>query len=835
MGFFKKFIGAKPQTTGAKPENISSELDSAVGFHRAGNYQQAEKICQQILAVDPENPDANHLLGLVALHQRDFDNAIQFFFKAIAKDPSKAHYYSNLGNALQQKGRFREAIRHCEKAISIQPDFFEAHNNLGNALRSTGRLDEAVSSYRQAQAINPDNKEAEADEAIEFFNRALSIDPLFAEVHYCLGRAFLVKGRAEEAATAFNKAINIKPLYADPHISLGDLYRTQDNLENAATHYQKALDIKPALPEVANNLGNILQAQGRMAEAEECFRKAISLKPEFATAYYNLGNVLQQQNKMDTAAECYIKALEINPEPSKAYSHIGLGNVLMGQGKLSQAVEYFRKIIAINPDDAYALNNLGVALQAIGELTESFECLKKAVTLRPEFTEAFKNLGRILYDLGKPAEAVKYYQKALTLKPDYAKVHSDYLMMLNYLSDVSSQEIYKESLKWDEQQTAGLTKNEFSKVDFEIDDRPLKIGYVSPDFNSHSVGYFFEPLLKAHNRKKYKIYCYSNVLQPDSVTERMRSEADQWTSIVGIQDEDAAGMIRNDGIDILVDLSGHSGKNRLLVFAYKPAPIQVTWLGYPNTTGMKALDYRFTDEIVDPIGEADALYSEKLIRLENGFLCYQPYESAPEVSSLPYKKEGIITFGSFNNLAKVNEDVIKLWAEILHAVPGSRLILKGAVNKQDIEKQYTEIFVKHGVLAGQVIFYEKTAKQEDHMALYSKVDIGLDPFPYNGTTTTCEALWMGVPVISLLGDRHASRVGASIMHSIGFEELLVAKTPGEYIEKASALALQADKLTEIRGSLRSIMQQSSLCDAEMFARTVEDAYTKMCEDYLKTG
>jgi predicted O-linked N-acetylglucosamine transferase (SPINDLY family) len=318
---------------------------------------------------------------------------------------------------------------------------------------------------------------------------------------------------------------------------------------------------------------------------------------------------------------------------------------------------------------------------------------------------------------------------------------------------------------------------------------------------------------------------------PDGRTQRLQAESDHWYSIAGKPDLEVAERIRKDQIDILVDLEGHTGENRLLVFAHKPAPVQVTWLGYPNTTGMRTIDYRLTDAVADPPGEADKFHSEKLFRLEHGFLCYLPDAAAPEAGPPPCLESGQLTFGSFNNLAKVTSEVVRVWAEILHRQPLSRLVLKSKpLADQACRERYLGLFAEQGIPADRLELLGWLPAPQNHLELYHRIDIGLDSFPYNGTTTTCEALWMGVPVVTLCGDRHAARVGASIMRQVGLEEL-VAHSEDEYIALAVALAQDRQRLLALRGSQRRKMRESRLLDKKLFAETLEDAYRRMWEEW----
>jgi predicted O-linked N-acetylglucosamine transferase (SPINDLY family) len=355
------------------------------------------------------------------------------------------------------------------------------------------------------------------------------------------------------------------------------------------------------------------------------------------------------------------------------------------------------------------------------------------------------------------------------------------------------------------------------------DGRRLKVGYVSPDFRQHSVAYFLEPLLRSHDRKVIEVFCYAEVGWPDTVTERFKQLADHWVTTVGMSDDATAERIRRDGIDILVDLAGHTSKNRLPVFARKPAPVQVTWLGYPNTTGLTAIDYRFVDAVTDPEGETEALASETLVRLPGGFLCYGGPDDAPAPGPVPSLTTGTVTFGSFNNPAKLSAATLDAWADVLARLPQARLLLKGKPFADPATRAlYLDRLAKRGV-AVERIELVAWLPEEGHLALYNRIDIALDPFPYNGTTTTCEALWMGVPVITLRGDRHASRVGASLLTQTRLTDL-IADSVEAYVETAVALAGDPARLSELRQSLRPRMAASPLCDAPAFADKIEHAY-----------
>jgi predicted O-linked N-acetylglucosamine transferase (SPINDLY family) len=674
-------------------------------------------------------------------------------------------------------------------------------------LHQAGQISKADILYRQILAEHPDHPEA---------------------LHYSGILAHQV-GKSGVAIELIGKSICHRPDYAKAHNNLGNVLNDQGKLEEAVASYQKALVLEPDFVEAHNNLGSAFVKQGKLEEAVASFNKALTLKPGYIEAHSNLGNALSEQGKLEEAVASFNKALALEPDFVEA--HNNLGSALVKQGKLEEAVASFNKALTLKPGYIEAHNNLGNALSEQGKFEEAVASYQKALTLKPDYAETHYNLGNVLSEQCKLEEAVASYRKALTLKPEYKEAYSNLLFCFNYMPGITQEAIYKESLQFGDRfseyrhQETPTFENDLSK------DRRLKVGYVSPDFNSHSVAYFIEPAIKAHNREKVEIFCYANVKKIDEVTKRVQAEADHWCSIVGMKDEDVAARIKKDRIDILVDLAGHTRNNRLFVFALKPAPVQVTWLGFPNTTGLPTMDYRLTDEVADPEGEADGLHIEELIRLKHGFLCYQPMTSSPDVCSLPSQECGYITFGSFNNLKKVTVEVIKAWAGILNAVPSSRLLLKAKqlINDQT-RKWIIKILEQEGIAEERIEMHSWMPNQADHLALYSRVDIGLDPFPYNGTTTTCEALWMGVPVITLLGDRHASRVGASILYRVGMNEL-VASSVEKYIELTSSLANDRKKLIEIRSCLRDRIQKSELVNRRLFADHLEEVYRQMWNRY----
>ena len=679
--------------------NIEWEFNRACQYYQSRDPKRAEVICRKILSLQPDDPNALNLLGLIAHQLGENDLAANLISRAILNDLENPFLYNNLGARLHESGKFPEAITSYKKAIHIKPDYADAYNNMGLVFQEQGKADEAISCYQEA----------------------LQLRTNYPEANYNLGNALKEKGKLAEAIQ----------------------------------FYQKATQLRPDYPEACNNMGNAFNEQGKLNEAVACLKRAVTLRPDFPEAYYNLGNALHGMVRLEEAMVSYERALE----------------------------------------------------------------------LRPDYPEAYNNIGIVFKDCGHLGKAIECYKTSLGLKPGFSKVHSDLLLAMNYDPSIGPEGIFLESSDWWHRHGEPHA-DKFHHKGHNPYGR-LRIGYVSPDFRGHSVGYFFLPLLMARDRNEVEVFCYAEVKRPDEMTVRIRDLSDHWRSTVGLGDDAVARQIYEDRIDILVDLAGHTANNRLPVFARKPVPVQMTWLGYPGTTGMPVMDYRLTDEIADPEGDGDGYYSETLVRMENGFLCYLPPDGAPDVTGLPALEAGGITFGSFNNLPKLNERVIEVWSRILLQVPGSSLLLKSRqLGDESTRCRYTDLFIRNGVTPDRIRTLPATSSILEHLDLYNRVDIALDPFPYNGTTTTCEALWMGVPVVTLRGKSHPSRVGASILTRVGLKELVV-ETEDDYISKGADLARDLGLLKVLRKEMRRRMKESYLCDAGSFARSVEGVYRRL--------
>ena len=636
----------------------------------------------------------------------------------------------------------------------------------------------------------------------------------------------LNQGKASEAILLYQQAIQHKPDYAEAFNNLGIAFKHRNRLNEAIACYQEALKTKPDYAIACNNLANALRDQGNLAEAKRFYHQALGLKPDFPEVFNNLGHVLMELGRLNEAILHFKKALQLQPDYAEA--HNNLGNAFQEKKDFTAAINCYQNAIKLHPQYHKAFNNFGNACQRQGRLYQAIGCYRKAIELKPDYCEAFNNVGNALVESGNIPEAIAAYTKALDMNPAYTVAHSNLLLSLQYQTGCDLPSLNAAAKQW-WQQHAESCFQPGRIAPLPSSKRRLKIGYISPDFRQHSVSFFFLPLLQGHDRCRVEVFCYSAVKSPDYMTDEIRKLSDHWRPVMGLTDETVAAQVRQDGIDILVDLAGHTAENRLLVLAHKPAPVQVTWLGYPGTTGLPVIDYRLTDEIADPPGEADRCHSESLIRLAQGFLCYGPPDDAPAVSGLPARHNGHITFGSFNNLPKINREVIGLWSRLLQQVPDSRLLLKSKqFADEQVRQRFLDMFSACGITAERVRLMPRVASTAGHLALYDQVDIALDPFPYNGTTTTCESLWMGVPVICLRGDRHAGRVGASILTRLGLSQM-VADSADDYVGIGIKLADDMKALENLRLGMRARMQSSALCDAKAFARSMENTFQRAWE------
>jgi len=567
-----------------------------------------------------------------------------------------------------------------------------------------------------------------------------------------------------------------------------------------------------------------LQQSGEHAAAESIYRAVLASDPDNAEALHLLGCNLIAQRRLDEAVTVLLRATGTGRDCAEAHYH--LADAYRARGDSSGALKSFGDALRLRPDFVAAYMGAASVLRLAGEHAEAESCYRRALAQKPDFAEGHYNLGNLLRFLGRFDEAIASYRNAIAADLHFNAAYDNLLNVLVCHPDHTPQTIYREHLAWADHYTKLLGPPAALRDRDRQRGRRLRVGYVSPDFKNHSVAFFFEPLLAHHDRADFEVWCYYVDAVSDGVSERLRGLAAHWVDCARWTDDELVQRIREDRIDILVDLAGHTKGNRLLVFARKPAPVQVTYLGYPTSTGLPAIDYRITDWQVDPPG-AEAYNAERPVRLPASYFCYRPPALSPEVEQLPALQAGHITFGSFNDAVKLSERTLELWAQALKAVPDAMLMLKArSLADAAMRERVRQRFTQRGIAAGRLSLRGWESGTESHLALYNRVDIALDTYPYNGATTTCEALWMGVPVVTLRGATHASRMGASLLTAVGLSEL-VATSPERYVETCVELAANTARLATMRVMLRARMKASALMDEAGFTRVLESEYRRM--------
>ncbi len=706
--------------------------------------------------------------------------------------------------------QFAEAEHLCRQVLAVAPRHADSLNLLGVIAHQVGRTDVAV----------------------ELISKAIGCNGATAAYRSNLGIMLKGLGRVEAAVAAHKTAIRIEPDYAEAYSNLGNALKGLGQVSDAVAAYQAAIRIKPDYAEAHSNLGNALRELGRIGHAADACSAAVRAKPDFAEAYSNLGNALKALGRLDEAVAAYNSAIRIKPELAEAHSNLGVA--LYDLGHLDEAAAAYRAALRIRPDYAEAYYNLGNALYDWARLIDAVAAHTTALRLKPDYAEAYCNRGNALKDLGRLDEAVASYTAAIGIKPDYADAHSNLLLCVHYLPGFRGRNILEIARRFADQVGTKFVPVLRCSPD---PDRRLRIGYVSGDFGRHPVGYFLSRVLANHDRVAVEIFCYSTSARADDMTTQLQSMADHWRSLVGWSDQAAADLVAGDGIDILVDLSGHTALNRLPMFARKPAPIQVSWLGYFGTTGLTAMDYVLADRFVAP-EDAARDFTESIWHLPDSYLCFCPPDFECVVLPPPMTKGEPIVFGSFNNHAKLSSPTVALWSRILKRVAGSRLLLKtkALANAKECQ-QLLDQFARNGIEKERLCL-EGASPRAELLSTYNRVDVALDPTPYGGGTTTAEALWMGVPVVTLRGATWVGRVGESILSTVGLSEL-VATSPDHYVEIAVGLASDESRLKALRSRLRHQLEASAFCDGTRFTRNLEQAYRSMwrkwCANHADRG
>jgi protein O-GlcNAc transferase len=786
--------------------DINHILAAGIKFHQSGQLAKARDCYARAIDADPENPNALHLMGLLAHHKCRNEEAADLIRTATRKDPTNPHYHNDLGAIQEDLGLMNEALASYRKAFELQPDLFEAANNIGNVFYKLNRPGDALAWYQKSVTIQPD----------------------YAEGYVNIGNIVHDSGQLQDAIGWYQQALKISPDLAAGHHHLGLVYKDQGLFERSMASYQKALALAPTSPEILCSMGNVLRSLEQPARAMACYQEAIEKRPEYAEAYTSLGSVLKEIGKSEEAIACLRKALAYKPDQAEIYNN--LGNVLQEQGDLKQAILLYEQATRLKNDLAEAHFNLGNLNKELGSIKSAIQSFRRAVEIQPDYSKAanqlvFQSQSACCWE---ELEEISDLLDDLTLQEIERGVltgETPFVSVSRRLDPAVNSAVARSWSRHILNQAGSLKKNYTFQVPPSNHPR-LRIGYISNDFRDHPIAHLILGLFGCHDRKKFEIFCYSHGKDDGSIyRKRIEKESDKFIDLTGLGDGDAADRIYRDRIDILVDLMGYTRGHRLIVSALRPAPLQVSFLGFPGTTGAGFFDYIIVDRTVVP-KEHEPYYSEKLVYLPH---CYQVNDGSQAIASQPSSKaeqglpEDGFVFCAFHQSFKIDPIMFRSWMNILSNVPGSVLWLM-KYNRDAIDNLRMAAEAS-GIDPPRLVFASRQPKAR-HLERHRLADLMLDTRIYNGHTTTSDALWAGVPVVAMIGSHFASRVSASILTTIGMPEL-IARTPEEYEELAVRLATDATELKSLRIKLANNRTSFPLFDTRRYARNLENAFIRM--------
>ena len=789
---------------------------------------------KQALILKPDYDDAYNNMGLAQYAKGDLDASITSYQKAIKIKPTNAEVHMNMGTALLGKGQMTAAIASYQQAIKVKPNYAQAYSNIGNVLKDKGDLKAAIVNYK----------------------KALDIEPNYAEVYNSMGVALQSRGDLDEALNNYKKALGIKPDYAEAHNHIGITLKDKGDLTAAITHYKKAIQLKPSYAQAYNNMGITLMDKGDLAAAINSYKRAIKIKPNYAEAFSNMGNALKDEGNLDAAIKSYQQALSIKPSYTDA--HNNMGAALKDKGDLEAAILCYERVIKINPNSAEAYYNMGIALQAKDDLEATQECYQQAIRIKPNYYQAYYNLGLVMELKGRLDLAIESYQQALAINPKYAKALAQKLHQQAHICDweaieedrplipelgVLTQAVspfsllcFEDSPKQHQMRSINYVKEIQglqplpNKPQPSQKEKKLRIGYFSADFHNHATMHLMVKLFESHNQKEFDIYAYSfGPNKNDEMRQRLIKAVDVFHDVTNMSDQEAALLAQSNNLDIAVDLKGFTKNSRLGIFVCRAAPIQISYLGYPGTSGAKFIDYIIADDVVIP-QEFESLYSESIIRLPH---TYQPNNNSRMISDkvmtrieMGLPEQGFV-FCCFNNSYKISSSEFDIWMRILDQVKGSVLWLikanKWAVKNLKMEAE------RRGVAGHRLIFADKI-NHSAHLARHRLADLFIDSFNYNAHTTASDALWAGLPIVTKLGKGFAARVAGSLLTSIDLPELIV-KNNKDYELLILDLAKNPKRLVTIREKLASNRLSTPLFNTELFTKHIEDSYQQAYQQY----
>lgn len=683
--------------------------------------------------------------------------------------------------------------------------------------RESQRDIEIVVLAQQASQLKASGQLAAAQ---TIYQQAIALDDTLPELWFNYGNLLQRLGEQAEGEQAFQRAIALNADFFQAHLNLANALRDRGDYSGAIAHYQQVISLQPGFALAYRNLGQLLIKLQRPQQALQVFASWCRLAPENPTPLNGLGVALQSQGKHDRALAVFQKALSLDPNRFDSLNN--LGTLLRMIKRPHEALPYLHKAVEQDPSSDTALSNLVHTLLGLGRVSEALTKTQQILEQHPQSASGHLMRGFALVQQAQIVPALESFEQVWTIDASASVAVSNALFTLLYRDDISGEDFVAERKKW-VARLPQLKQRYQQWLGSREPERRLKVGYVSGDLRSHPVAFFLEPVLAHHNAEQVEVYCYDVAGVEDATTARFKRYAHHWRHCVGLSDAACAAQIYTDEIDILVDLSGHTAGNRAGVFMQKPAPLQMMYIGYPGSTGMAVMDYIISDRAVSP-ATAESLYSEKILPVDGSFWCFKPHDFAPLPSVPPVVSNGYLTLGSFNHATKLSPSTIRLWAQVLLAIPTARLKLKAlALGDEATCEYFKQQFSQAGIAPERMVFEGPTMKLADFFEAYNTIDIALDPTPYNGGTTTCEALWMGVPVVTLRGERFCSRMSHSLLNHVGLGELSAANET-DYVEKVCAIAADVERLITIRKTLRDRMAKSPICQGQAASQSLEQAY-----------
>ncbi|MGA7778023.1 MAG: tetratricopeptide repeat protein [Paraburkholderia sp.] len=789
-----------------------SSLTLAKERHLAGDLAGARALYETVLTDDPANADVMFRLGVLGLQCAAYDDALAWLDRALALAPEINRYHFARGQVLAALHRFDDAIDTYRALLSFDATSADLWFALASALQSNGDMRAAASAYESA----------------------VTLDPALIDALNNLGNCYRQLGEAALAQAAYRRVLAVQPQQAGALTNLGTLLQACGEIDAALELLAQAVTAAPDEPSCLLNLGVAQYEQRHFDEAAACFTRTLELAPQFPEAAYNLGNALYALGRRREAQAQYRDAIALNPQHADA--HNNLGNVSKELGEYKAAAQAFESAINTRSGFIAAYNNAGNLMRVLRRPAEAEAYFSAALAADPNHSASHNNLGNVLKDCGALDAGIVHYRRAIESDPDNVVAHSNLAYALTFQAE-QGETVFDECRRFSAQHETPLRATRLPHTNDRTPNRRLRIGYVGADFREHCQSLFTVPLFSHHDHERFEIFCYASVERPDALTQRLATYADVWRDVRELDDERLAQQIRADGIDVLVDLAMHMADGRPLLFARKPAPVQVAWLAYPGTTGIEAIDYRLTDPRLDPIdasAEPEASrqsthYTERSLHVPDSFWCYDPLTDEPVVNALPALSAGYLTFGCLNNPCKLTDRTLAMWGAVLREVPDACLLLMAPAGNAD--RSLAQRIARQGIDLERVSF-TPFQPRADYLRTYHQIDLGLDTFPYNGHTTSLDSLWMGVPMVTRIGETAVGRGGLSQLFNLGLTEL-AGDSDEAFVRIAVELAHDWPRLAALRESLRPRMTQSPLMDGARFTAHIEAAYRQIWQTWCR--